>query len=219
VTAALLAPNPDWYLMRASGFVLFVLLTASLALGIANLGRMGRTPGARAVAGLVHRNVSLLATVFLAVHVLTAISDRFVRIPLSAVFIPGTSGYDPLWIGLGALAFDLMMAVVVTSLLRHRLRYRSWQVVHWMNYLVWPTALIHALGSGGGAGRDTGTAWSTLIYVACGLLFALGVAARLWLRANPPPTGPAARYPAVPPRRRPTAVTGVRPASYGTGRR
>lgn len=192
---ALLSTNSDWYLMRASGFVALGLLTIALCLGITNLARVSVGPWTRTLSALVHRNVSLLALVFLVIHVLTAISDRYVQIPALSIFVPGLSGYDHLWIGLGAISVDLMIAVVATSLLRGRLPRRAWQFVHWTAYLMWPSALIHSIFSGTGNGQDTGTEWSTAIYVGCGLLFAVAVTARLRLRRQPVSTVPPPRYP------------------------
>jgi predicted ferric reductase len=187
----LLGSSADWYLMRASGFVALVLLTLTVGLGVANLARLARGRWTRAVGALVHRNASLLAVVFLAIHVLTAISDRYVHVSPLAIVVPGASSYDPLWVGLGAVAVDLAVAVIVTSLVRSRLPQRTWQLVHWLAYLMWPVALVHSIGSGSGSGADTGTTWSTVIYVVCGLAFAGAVAVRLLRRGGPPvpPTG------------------------------
>jgi sulfoxide reductase heme-binding subunit YedZ len=191
---ALLGAKAVWYLMRASGFVAFGLLTLTLALGVANLARWERGRWTRAVAALVHRNAALLAVVFLAVHVATAVSDKYVSIPLLATVIPGLSGYDPLWVGIGALSVDVMVALIVTSIVRHRLGRRTWKAVHWLAYLAWPAALVHSIGAGTGNGVDTGHEWSTAIYVMAGLLVALAIAVRLALRAgivqrSPAPTG------------------------------
>ena len=188
--SSLLGTNADWYLMRGSGFVALILLTITTCLGIANLARVARGSWTRAVAALVHRNASLLAVVFLAVHVLTAISDRYVKVPALSILVPGLSGYDPLWVGLGALSLDLMIAVIVTSLLRARLRQRTWQVIHWLAYLSWPSAMLHSIGSGSGTGVDTGHAWSTLLYLALAMAFGIAVAARLVLPKRPGLTAP-----------------------------
>ena len=181
---ALLGAKAVWYLMRASGFVAFGLLTLTLALGVANLAHLERGPWTRAVAALVHRNAALLAAVFLAIHVATAVSDKYVSIPLLATVIPGLSGYDPLWVGIGALSVDVMAAVTITSVLRHRLGRRTWKAVHWLAYLAWPTALVHSIGAGTGNGVDTGHQWSTAIYGLAGLLVALALAVRLALRVG-----------------------------------
>src|SRR5947199_7793466 len=87
--------SAGWYVMRASGFVSLILLTATLCLGIANFARLAKGPWTRTVAALVHRNLALLAVVFLGLHVLTAVTDRFVDVPLVSVVRPGASGYAP----------------------------------------------------------------------------------------------------------------------------
>jgi len=86
--------------------------------------------------------------VLLAVHVGTAVVDSFVPLSPLDVVVPFAAGYRPLWIGLGTLALDLLVVVVLTSLLRTRLGHRSWRVVHWSAYALWPLAVVHALGSG-----------------------------------------------------------------------
>jgi methionine sulfoxide reductase heme-binding subunit len=179
-----LGAKAAWYLMRSSGFVAFGLLTITVALGVANVARWERGRWTRAVAALVHRNASLLATVFLAIHVVTAVTDKYVSIPTLAAIVPGMSGYDPLWVGLGALSLDLVAALVVTSVLRERVGRRTWRAVHWVAYLAWPAALVHAIGAGSGSGVDTGQWWSTAIYISAGFVFALAIAVRLAQRAG-----------------------------------
>ena len=203
--SALLGAKAAWYLMRASGFVAFGLLTLTLALGVANLARWERRRWTRAVAALVHRNASLLAVVFLAIHVATAVSDKYVSIPVVAAVIPGLSGYDPLWVGIGALSLDIMAALIVTSLVRDRLSRRTWKAVHWFAYLAWPTALVHSIGAGAGNGVDTGHVWSTAIYACAGLVMALALALRLAVRAGVVRRPPA--HPELGAARRPAPVT------------
>jgi methionine sulfoxide reductase heme-binding subunit len=207
--SALLGAKAAWYLMRASGFVAFGLLTLTLALGVANLARWERGRWTRAVAALVHRNASLLAVVFLAIHVATAVSDKYVSIPVIAAVIPGLSGYDPLWVGVGALSLDIMAALIVTSLVRDRLSRRTWKAVHWFAYLAWPTALVHSIGAGAGNGVDTGHVWSTAIYVGAGLVMTLALALRLAVRARVVRRAPA--HPELGVARRPAPVVPTSP--------
>jgi methionine sulfoxide reductase heme-binding subunit len=136
-----------WYASRATGVVALLLMTAVLLLGLV-VTRQGRLPGLPrfAVTGL-HRNLSLLAVVFVAVHVLSAIADSYVTIPLTAVVVPLTSPYERLWIGLGAVSLDLTIAVVVTSLLRRHLSRRLWRGVHLLAYASWPVAWLHSITS------------------------------------------------------------------------
>ena len=92
------------------------------------VSRRVRVPGLpRFAVAELHRRVSLIAAVFLALHVLSAVTDRYVSIPLAAAVLPFASAYQPLPVGLGAIAADLGIAVVVTSLLRARIGRRAWR--------------------------------------------------------------------------------------------
>lgn len=136
-----------WYASRATGVVALILLTAVMMLGIL-VNRQGLLPGLpRFATTSLHRSVSLLAVVFVAVHVLTAIADPYVSIRLAAAVIPFVSSYEPFWLGLGAIASDVMIALIVTSLLRGRLPRRTWRGVHWLAYALWPVAVAHSIGS------------------------------------------------------------------------
>ena len=148
VTTAALGGRAFWYLTRASGLVALVLLTTTIVLGVvASVGWTTRQ-WPRFLSQDLHRNVSLLCLAFVGVHVATTVLDGYVPIGLVDVFVPFRSPYRPLYIGLGALGLDLLLAVLVTSALRHRIGYGSWRFVHWLAYLCWPIALIHGLGSG-----------------------------------------------------------------------
>ena len=149
-----LTAGPVWYLMRGSGVVSLLLLTAVSALGMATVSRWrpGRVP--RFVTLGLHRNLSLLAVVFLAIHVLTAVVDPQASVRAVSVFVPAISDRYGLWLGLAALALDLVIALVVTSLLRRRLPDALWRGVHWLAYLAWPVALLHGAGMGTDNGCD-----------------------------------------------------------------
>ena len=99
------------------------------------------------VAGL-HRNLTLLALAFIALHVLTTVVDGYAPISLLNAVLPFTSPYRPVWLGLGAVAFDLLLALTITSLLRARIGYSRWRALHWLAYASWPIALVHGLGTG-----------------------------------------------------------------------
>ena len=136
-----------WYASRATGVVSLVLLSVVMIIGIL-VNRQGRLPGLPrfAVLGL-HRNLSLLAVAFVAVHVISAVADSFVSISLAAAVIPFVSAYEPFWLGLGAVSVDLMAALVLTSLLRRFIGRRTWRAVHWLAYASWPVAVAHSIGS------------------------------------------------------------------------
>ena len=155
--------TPLWYLTRATGVVALVLLTIGMALGLLIAVRFEGRAWPRFITIGLHRNMSLLALAFTAAHVLTTITDNFVPIDLQDAFVPFISPYRPFWLGLGAIAFDLLIALTVTSLVRARLGHRSWRLVHWTAYLCWPVAVLHGLGTG----TDTRTRWVLLVTIAC----------------------------------------------------
>jgi sulfoxide reductase heme-binding subunit YedZ len=171
-----------WYANRATGAVCLVLFTVVVVLGIAVRLR-GKIPGLPRFGTIgLHRTLSLSATAFLALHITTAIADSYVNITLLDALIPFVSDYQPLWLGLGTVAFDLMLAVLITSLLRHRIGHRTWRATHWLAYASWPVALIHGIG----IGTDTGTDWMTWLTVACvaTVLAAAGTRLALGVRAS-----------------------------------
>jgi methionine sulfoxide reductase heme-binding subunit len=136
-----------WYASRATGVVSLLLLSLVVTLGIL-VNRQGRLPGlpSFAVTGL-HRSLSLLSVLFIAIHVATAIIDPYVSIGLAAVVIPFVSAYMPFWLGLGAVALDLVAALILTSLARAYISRRTWRGIHWLAYAAWPVALVHSIGS------------------------------------------------------------------------
>jgi methionine sulfoxide reductase heme-binding subunit len=142
-----------WYATRGTGVVALLLLTATVVLGVAGTARFAAPLWPRVMTAGLHRHLSLLAVAFVAVHVVTTVLDPFAHIGWTAAVVPFTSSYRPLWLGLGAVAFDLLLAVVVTSLLRARLGYRTWRAVHWLSYASWPIALWHGLGTGTDSGQ------------------------------------------------------------------
>jgi predicted ferric reductase len=137
-----------WAFGRVSGVVALLLLTLSLLLGI--LTRSGRPlPGLpRFSIALVHRNVALLASVFLVFHIGSLLLDSFARLNPIDVVMPFLGSFKPFWQGLGTVAVDLLLAVIVTSLFRSRLGVRTFKAVHWLTYAMWPVALAHAIGNG-----------------------------------------------------------------------
>jgi predicted ferric reductase len=163
-----------WYASRAAGLVVLVLLTTTLLLGISGVARAATTRWPRFALGRLHRNVSLLAIVFLAAHVATAVLDGYVPIRWLDVVLPFTSAYEPFWLGLGAVAFDLLAVLVVTSLLRARLGLRAWKAVHMTAYACWPLAVAHGLGIGG---ADSTTGWVLVLTLGC---VAAATAGLLW---------------------------------------
>ena len=152
-----------WYLARGTGLVSIVLLTVVVVLGITEVQRWASEGWPRMVVAALHKNTSLLVVAFLCVHIASSVLDSFVPIDWISAIVPLTSSYRPIWLGLGALSFDLLLALVITSLLRQRIGLRTWRTIHWAAYASWPIAFVHGLGTG----SDGQVGWVQAIDVVC----------------------------------------------------
>jgi len=168
-------PSIYWYLTRSTGAVALILLTAAIALGVADVQRWSSPNWPRFIVDSVHRNVSLLAMVFLVLHILTSVLDSFAPIALTDAVIPFVGTYRPFWLGLGAISFDLLIAVTVTSLMRQRLGFSTWRAVHWLTYASWPIALLHGFGTG----SDVKATWLLALSIICLLVVLAAVLTRV----------------------------------------
>lgn len=186
MTAGVLSSAPLWYAGRSTGVIAFVLLTVSLGLGVAATQRALATRSwPRFATQDLHRNISLLAMVMLLVHIVTTLVDTFVHVGWWALLVPGTSPYQRLGVALGTVAFDLLLAVVATSLVRHRVPARAWRIVHWTTYAVWPLALAHFLITGTDAAHQR---WGLWLALAC--IVPVAGATIVRLRTTDSPAGP-----------------------------
>lgn len=170
-----------WYLTRGSGVVALLLLTASVVLGVLSTVRWRTDRWPRFTVSGLHRNLTLLSIVFVALHVVTTVLDGYAPVRLQDAVVPFISRYRPVWLGLGAVAFDLLLALVITSLLRARVGYRLWRGFHWLAYASWPVALVHALGTG----SDARITWMVAVGLGALGIAVLAVIARTILGSGP----------------------------------
>jgi hypothetical protein len=171
-----------WFVSRATGLVALLLLTVSLVLGVVGAGRVTMQRWPRFTLAALHRNIALMTVLFLAVHVSTTIIDPYAGIGWLDAVLPFGSVYHPFWLGLGALALDLFIAVMLTSMVRTHLNPGLWRAVHWTGYGCWPVALVHGLGIGG---KDTELSWVLSLNITCALTVLLAVGWRLRIGRHP----------------------------------
>jgi DMSO/TMAO reductase YedYZ heme-binding membrane subunit len=168
-----------WDSARAGGFIAYVLLSSAVAVGLVLRNRWQTAKWPRLVTNELHGYLSLLALVFISVHVLAVLVDPFTRFGLAEVLVPFASHYRPLWMGLGVVAFYLLLAVWVSSKLRTRIGYRTWRSIHVLAYGVYAAATIHGLGTG----SDTRTVWAPIVYVSSVLVVGVLAGRRLLVPA------------------------------------
>jgi Ferric reductase like transmembrane component len=179
--AAAHGPSALWYATRGTGAIALVLLSISVVLGIGEVQAWRPAGAPRFAIAAMHRTISLLAVALLAVHVITTVLDPFPHIGALNAVIPFQTTYRPLWLGLGTIASDLLLALLLTSLVRRRLGFRVWRGVHWFAYACWPVALLHGIG----AGSDTKATWMLALTLACVGAVLVTVGARLAAPATP----------------------------------
>jgi methionine sulfoxide reductase heme-binding subunit len=188
-----------WYTTRGAGAVSLVLLSVVVILGLLARLRFESRGWPRFLSAAVHGDLALMTLVFLVLHIVTAVVDPFTHLGLAAL-VPFGSYYRTLWLGLGAIAFELLIAIVATSLVRRHIGARAWRAIHWLAYASWPVAVLHGIGTG----TDNTALWMVVIDIVC--VAAVG-GALLW-RMIAAPADPLADERRV----------AVERASFGTGR-
>lgn len=179
-----------WFLNRGSGLVLLVLLTLTVVLGVLAMGGRPGQGVPRFVTQRLHRNLGLVSVVAVVVHIATAVLDTFVDIRWWHAVVPWGSAYEPLWVGLGTAAVDVILVVVLSSLLRTRLSHRTWRVVHLGAWLAWGFAIAHTIGIG--TDLKELSAWAVVpsVACACAVLAAAGIRIAHLVRDPHPVTRP-----------------------------
>ncbi len=162
-----------WYSTRATGMVTLVLFTLVVALGTFVANRVGGNYVGRFEINELHRSLSMVAVVFLAIHVTTTVVDSYVPTGVLSVVVPFTSAYRRVAVGVGAIALDLIAAVWISSLLKTRVANTTWRFIHWFSWLALTTAVVHAYLTG----TDARHGWGLVVILGCA---GVGVAAALW---------------------------------------
>jgi hypothetical protein len=151
----------DWYAARAAGVVAYVLLTCVVLVGVTLAGKLRMKTWPKFAVTDLHRFGSLLVGVFIGLHVLTIALDAYTPFSVTQLVVPFASSYRPVWVALGIVSTELLIAVAVTNALRGRIPYRWWRRVHFATFLVWAGATVHGIG----AGTDSASLWLSTIYV------------------------------------------------------
>ena len=172
-----------WFAMRASGLVAVALLTIAVVLGI--LGPR-LAPTTRLAAVTIHRAASVAGTALIAGHVVLAITDEWITLDWPAALVPGVAGWERWGVALGAVALDLLLALLLTT--ATRLAWPGlWRRIHLVAYPVWALSVGHGLLVG-----TDGQAMRVLALTSTGLVL-LATAIRLVTRPRTPSPSPTAR--------------------------
>jgi hypothetical protein len=192
------------FMLFYSGVLALVALTAAVGVGVVAADRVVMTPANRVVAQAVHRAVSFAALAFLVTHIVLEIFAH--RSHVIDAFVPFLAHGRTFYIGLGTIASDLVVLLIVTGIARGRFAAKwpwTWRAIHAAAYLAWPLAIGHGLLAG-----RTAKPYVDWSYGAC--LAAVGLALIIRLVATLRGRRETAAYPV--PDRVPSPIPAVMPA-------
>lgn len=169
-----------WYSARATGSVSLVLLAATIVLGSLVATRVGGRAVGRFELNEIHRSVSTIALVFVAIHVLATVVDSYVPTGFLSIIVPFSSEYKRLPVAIGTIAIDLMLAVWISSMLKERIRYSSWRFIHWLSWASFAAAALHGFV----VGTDHHQKWYFALTVASVGAVALSAIWRVFMRPD-----------------------------------
>lgn len=148
-------PHFWWYVTRASAVLAWVVMTAAVLWGIVLSTRVFRGADNPAWLQDLHRFLGGTALVLTLIHMASLVLDPWLAMPIDELLVPLIAEYRPLPVALGILAFYVLAAVQLSSLLMNRLPRRVWKAVHYLSYVAVLAVAVH----GAYAGTDAGAAW------------------------------------------------------------
>lgn len=151
----------DWYAARAGGVLAYVLLSTVVVFGLGMSGKQTLKRWPRFAIEDVHRFLGILTGTFIVTHIVAIAIDAYLPFSLVSLFVPLLSKYRAVWVALGIVAAELLLALAVANHYRDRgLAYQVWRKTHYLNFVVWTAATLHGLGSG----TDRSAVWMLAIY-------------------------------------------------------
>ena len=155
-----------WIIGRSTGMVGVILLSLAAAMGLALSMKASSPRFPRWLTTELHRYVTILAVVVSVVHLVVLWLDTQSGLSLISLVVPFTSGWEPVAVGVGVLGLEITLIVWLTTRIRDRIGYRSWQIIHRAASIGWVLVIAHGLL----AGTDTGSTWAVITYAVCAAL-------------------------------------------------
>ena len=138
------------FMLFYAGVFALIGLCASVGLGFVATDRMFLHPGQRVLLQAAHRAASFGAVSFLIIHIITEILAQRVHVIDSVV--PFLSPFRTFYIGLGTIASDLIILLVITGIMRGRFNASGkawrWRAIHYTSYVALVFGVWHGLLGG-----------------------------------------------------------------------
>lgn len=142
-----------WHLIRSSGIVAYLLLTASVVWGLFLSSQLVKDWSPGPVSMTLHSTISTLALLTSLIHALLLLLDDYLTFSLSSIFVPFTGPYRPEAVGVGTIGFWILLLVTISFPLRKWLGHKSWRRLHYASYAAFGLVTAHGLFAGTDAGH------------------------------------------------------------------
>jgi len=96
----------------------------------------------------VHQTTMLVGLTLGLVHALAQLAVPGGPVRLVDEWLPFADGHDPLGVGCGVIALELLIALAVSVLIQRRLGYHRWRMLHIAAYVAFTLLCAHVLISG-----------------------------------------------------------------------
>lgn len=153
-----LDPKTWWYVTRATGFVAWALLAASVLWGLFITNKTLRRRTTAAWVLDLHRHLGGLAVAFVAVHLAVLPLDTYTQWGWADLFVPMVSRWHPVPVAFGIVALYLLLAIEVSSLLGRRVPRAWWRRIHFLSFPLYVIASVHLFTAGTDAGNAVAVA-------------------------------------------------------------
>jgi predicted ferric reductase len=136
-----------WTITRAAGITSFILLFLSMVFGILQSYPTIK-PKTKSILYTLHESTSWFGLMIAGLHIFVLLFDKYVGYKLTELLVPFTESAKPVLNGLGTITFYLMILLIITSDLRHKMSKRTWKTIHYLAFVSFLAALFHGIFTG-----------------------------------------------------------------------
>ncbi|MFK9091112.1 ferric reductase-like transmembrane domain-containing protein [Bacillus salipaludis] len=134
----------EWYMIRATGTVAYLLLYLSVIIGLYSQVQKMRKQKVTSTL-VLHESLSNWAFYLVLGHVSFLLIDSYISFQWFEVLIPFNTDYKPLPMAMGALSLYFLIITVVTSKARKKIGYQKWRKLHALNPILYILVTLHGL--------------------------------------------------------------------------
>ena len=170
-----------WLISRSAGVVAFLLVAASVLIGLTLAAGLGGPPPRRRALVAFHEQTALGSMIAIALHGVALLPDKFLKPGIDGLLIPFAIDYRPAYVAAGIVGGYLAALLGLSFYARRRIGGKRWRNLHRATPLVYVLGLVHTLG----AGTDAGSTWLRVLMLATAVPAAALLVARLTKKKKP----------------------------------